>query len=53
MHMVIKWRHCYFKVTLSCKIASLYIQELLGVYFKIEIKMLYLIVSKKKNPLIV
>ena len=35
-HMVVKWRHCYFKVTASCEIASESIKGLLEVYFKIQ-----------------
>ena len=34
--MVVKWRHCYVKVTSSCEIASKCIQWLLEAYFKIE-----------------
>ena len=33
--MVVKWRHCYLKVTSSCEIASERIQGLLDAYFEI------------------
>ena len=49
--MVVKWHHCYVKVTSSCHAASQRIQELLGAFFKH--KMRYLMVSKKKDPLFV
>ena len=32
--MVVKWRHCYVKATLSYEIASYRIQVLLQAYFK-------------------
>ena len=33
MYMVLKWRHCYVKVTSPCNIASQRIQKLPGAYF--------------------
>ena len=35
-HMVVKWCHCYVKVTSSCNNASWLIQGLLEAYFKIN-----------------
>ena len=36
LHIVVKWRHCYDKVTSSCEIVSWRIQELPEAYFKIK-----------------
>ena len=50
-HTVVKWRHCYFKVTSLWHVASQRVEELLGVFLKHLMR--NLIVSKKNKPLFV